>query len=65
MGYTMKEIANCTVYFSICKPLPRDICIGQINSSTCQVVKTKNGTTHYFDIGSYQGNNEFAPTGRE
>lgn len=64
MGYTLANVTNCTVIFSICKPLPRDICVNQTNSSTCQVVTMSDGKTYYFNIGNFQGNKEFQPTGK-
>lgn len=41
------------MYFSICKPLPKEICGGIDNVSYCQVVTAKNGDKKPFVIGNY------------
>lgn len=60
-SYTARDVTGCTVHFSICKPLPREICVNQTNSSTCEVVTTRDGKIHYFNVGTT--NTDLQPTG--
>ena len=53
------EVANCTVFFSVCKPLPASMCGGFSNVSYCQVVTSTNGTEKYFNIGSYTSKHNY------
>ena len=46
------DVASCTVYFSVCKPLPLKIC-DVANVTYCEVVTDKSGTEHKYIIGKY------------
>ena len=59
----MSDIESCTVHFSICKPLPHDVCKDLTNSSTCEEVILKDKTKLYYNIGDYVGNDQFDPLG--
>ena len=52
------EVADCTVFFSVCKPLPSSIC-GASNVSYCEVVTATNGTKYTYNIGSYTKKHNF------
>ena len=66
-GYCTDRITGCTVYFSVCKPLPEGICSNHTNSSTCLVVTTDDNKDHYFNIGSYNARPDhgLVPTGAQ
>ena len=57
---TEEQLARCDVYLSICKPLG-EMCPGYSDSTTCQKVTLTNGTAYYYDMGTYDGNDEFLP----
>ena len=52
------DVANCTVYFSICKPLPTSIC-NESNVSYCQVVTATDGTQYRYNIGNYSSKHNY------
>lgn len=54
------DVAGCTVFFSICKPLPKSVCGASAgNVSFCQVVTSTDGTKYYYNIGSYSTKHSF------
>ena len=58
------NVSSCTVYFSICKPLPSSICGTKYgNVSYCQVVTAKDTTVYKYDIGNYTVKHSFVALG--
>ena len=57
-----ENISSCVVHFSVCKPLPSDIC-GLSNVSYCQVVTAKDGTVYKYNIGNYTQKHSFTALG--
>ena len=65
--HSADNITGCTIYFSVCKPLPKGICSDYTDSSTCLVVTTNDNDHHYFNIGNYSASPDhgFVPTGEQ
>jgi hypothetical protein len=57
-GDSALEVTGCTVFFSICKPLPKAIC-GEENVTYCQVVTLSDGTQQRFNMGNYTVQHKF------
>lgn len=62
-SYEAVNISSCTLFFSVCKALPAAQCGGVANSSTCQLVMTRDSKKHYYSIGDYHGNSGYEATG--
>ena len=56
------EVAKAVVYISACQPLPAGTC-GDVNdqSTVCQQLTLTNGTTLYFDMGTFNDSVGFKP----
>ena len=60
--FDSSKIAGCSVYFSICKPLPTAIC-GDGNASYCHVVTDTGGVEYQYVIGNYSTAHKFTALG--
>ena len=54
-----ENVSSCSIYFSVCKPLPSTICGGISNVTYCQVVTAKDGSHYYYDAGNYTTRHNF------